>query len=153
MNWFLDPIIHHYADFKGRATRQQYWMFVLMYVILSLAISVLMIVDTFSDALAFLGPVVTLLFIVFLVGTFIPALSLLVRRLHDIGWSGWWCLLNFIPYIGGLIVLILCCIPSQKGTNKYGPNPHGDESATVSEEPTATPIQATPVASVTQAAE
>jgi len=131
MRWFLDPVIHHYADFKGRSTRKEYWMFVLMYVVLVLGVTVLMTISTFSDSLEVIGTIVSLLFAILLLGTFIPALAILVRRLHDIGWSGWWCLLNFIPYIGGLILIILCCIPSQKGTNKYGENKYGVSSDSI----------------------
>lgn len=55
-------------------------------------------------------------------GLFIPCWAVSFRRLHDTGRSGWWILLAFIPYIGGLALLIICCLKSGED-NKYGPKP------------------------------
>jgi uncharacterized membrane protein YhaH (DUF805 family) len=46
-----------------------------------------------------------------------------IKRLHDVGQSGWLSLLTLIPYLGGIFGLMIMCIDSEKGTNKYGPNP------------------------------
>jgi uncharacterized membrane protein YhaH (DUF805 family) len=54
---------------------------------------------------------------------FVPSLALSVRRLHDIGKSGWWMLISLIPLVGPLIVLFFMVKDSQPGTNEYGPNP------------------------------
>jgi uncharacterized membrane protein YhaH (DUF805 family) len=54
---------------------------------------------------------------------FLPAsLTVLIRRLHDIGWSGWLVLLQFVP-LGGLILFICTLLPSERGVNKHGPYP------------------------------
>ena len=54
---------------------------------------------------------------------FIPSLAVSVRRLHDIGRSGWWLLLSLIPLVGAIILIIWYCTDSQPGANQYGPNP------------------------------
>ena len=52
-----------------------------------------------------------------------PSLALLVRRVHDIGMSGWFAAVIFLPYIGGLIALIFTFIPTQMRANAHGPAP------------------------------
>jgi uncharacterized membrane protein YhaH (DUF805 family) len=73
----------------------------------------------FTDSFAMLAtPVLILAFVGFL-----PAsLTVLIRRLHDIGWSGWLVLLQFVP-LGGLILFICTLLPSERGVNKHGPYP------------------------------
>jgi uncharacterized membrane protein YhaH (DUF805 family) len=119
MNWFLDPITKHYADFTGRASRQELWMFMLG-TILVYAFLVVAAINAQSITVFLVALILTAL------ALFIPTLALQVRRLHDIGFSGWWILLSFVPYLG-LVTLIFFCLPSQEGTNKYGPHPYGIE--------------------------
>lgn len=120
MHWLIDPITKHYVDFRGRASRQEYWMFALFLFVLY--IGIVLVFFTLSEKIM----------LVVLVGTMIasalPSISIQVRRLHDIGWSGWWILLSFLPYAGGLVLLVLYCLPSQVGTNKYGTHPYGVET-------------------------
>lgn len=47
------------------------------------------------------------------------------RRMQDSGKPGRLILAGFVPCIGAIAVMVLCCLPSQPGTNVYGPNPHG----------------------------
>lgn len=56
---------------------------------------------------------------------FLPSLGVTVRRLHDIGKSGWWVLLGFIPLVGVLVLLFFLVKDSEAGSNAYGPNPKG----------------------------
>ena len=56
---------------------------------------------------------------------FIPSLAVTVRRLHDTDKSGWWYLISFIPFVGGIILFIFMCINSTPGSNQYGDNPKG----------------------------
>ncbi|MDR1925884.1 MAG: DUF805 domain-containing protein [Planctomycetaceae bacterium] len=66
--------------------------------------------------------------VIFALATLLPNLGVCVRRLHDTGRSGWWYLLCVIPYlgaIGAIVLLVFYCLDSEKGTNKYGPNPKG----------------------------
>lgn len=56
-------------------------------------------------------------------GFFLPTLAVGLRRLHDTNASGWWYLLAFVPYVGGLIMLVWFCIPGTKGENRFGHDP------------------------------
>ncbi len=150
MHWFLDPITKHYADFSGRASRKQYWMFVLGHALFIFG-SVFLGTAIVSDANDFGFMVWAGLFMLTWLGLFlIPSLSIQVRRLHDIGLSGWWYFLSFIPYVGGLILLIMSCIPSEQKTNKYGPNPYGVQADDLSStSPAPTPVAPTEASGTT----
>ena len=104
----------NYFNFKSRASRSEYWYFILFLVIVTI---VLWIVD-----IAINGPnEVFLLNSIFSLATFIPSLSALVRRLHDIGRSGWYLLLGLIPLVGIIILIYWACQPSTPQQNEYGP--------------------------------
>jgi uncharacterized membrane protein YhaH (DUF805 family) len=126
MHWLLDPIVNHYADFSGRTSRKAYWMFTLMYLIAfslsAMAMGVYIAQFPGTDFGAFFSLLGLLLFA--MIALAIPVVAIHVRRFHDLGYSGWWYLLTFIPYIGALIVLVMMCLPSQEGSNKYGPHPY-----------------------------
>lgn len=110
MNWFLDQIQYHYADFEGRSSRSEFWWFFLWVFGISLVTGTL---SLFAERMLWT------LVMVFLLTILLPTMALTVRRLHDIGWSGWWALLCFIPYFG-FGILILCALPSEKSPNRYG---------------------------------
>lgn len=147
MHWFLDPITKHYADFNGRASRQEYWMFALV------SIPVMFVVFLISGVLgATLGSsaglgVILILVIGLGLGLFIPSIALAVRRLHDTGRSGWWLLLSFIPYIGSIILLVFYCLKSEDGNNSYGPNPYGVQAMSA---PVMTPTQPVATAAIAE---
>ena len=109
MNWYL-KVLKQYADFKGRARRQEYWMFFLFNMIISISFTVLAIVTGIST-LASLGSIYSL-------AVLIPGIAVAVRRVHDTGKSGWFIL---IP----LYNLYLMFIDSTPGPNEYGENPKG----------------------------
>ena len=132
MHWFIDPIKNHYADFRGRASRQQLWMFTLWYAILAFVtvFGVVMLQALLVSAVFYMNSMVpvmlaTLLWLVVLCGFLYilsPQVALQVRRLHDINLSGWWLLVSLMPGLGGIILLVLFCLPSKPGTNKWGSN-------------------------------
>ena len=62
-------------------------------------------------------------------GLVIPAICVGIRRLHDIGLSGWLYLLGFVPYVGGLFIFVCSLIPSSEKENEHGPSPKADPSA------------------------
>ena len=113
---FLDAIriciMEKYATFRGRATRAEFWYFVLFHSILLMFSSFLYNGGT---ADVYVGKVAMRLYWVAYVGLFIPLISVTVRRLHDTGRSGWWYWLPF-PFSW-----ILCALESQKCDNEYGP--------------------------------
>jgi len=107
-------VLQNYANFSGRANREEYWMFVLFNLIFSFAAMAL-------DAL--LGfPVLTLLYTL---GIIIPSIAVAVRRLHDTNKSGAYILIGFIPLIGGIWLLVLMIMEGDRGENDYGPDPNG----------------------------
>lgn len=134
MNWFFDVIKNRYAKFNGRARRKEYWMFQLFYYIFLTLIYLIVAIGLLMNntgKLPMLGFILTsigsILLIIFAFGLIVPNLAVTIRRFHDIGKSGWWILVCAIPYIGPLVLLIFCCLDSQSGMNKYGPNPKGIE--------------------------
>lgn len=122
----------NYANFEGRTRRRDYWFFVLVNSIVGMVFGMIMAISAafsgFSDSegagfawVILSGVVVSIYSIV----VFIPSLSILVRRLHDTGKSGGYVFLEFIPYVGSIILLVFCCMDSQVGANQYGENPKG----------------------------
>lgn len=106
--------LQNYADFSGRARRQEFWLFFLLVLI---AFPVAMGIDSFIIGMPALTALLGL-------GLIIPNLSVSVRRLHDTDRSGWWILLNLVPF-GGLILLIFFIMEGTPGPNRFGPNPKG----------------------------
>lgn len=112
MNWYID-VLKKYAVFAGRARRTEYWMFALFNLIICIVLSIIE---------AIIGTV-GILAIIYSLAILLPALAVSVRRLHDIGKSGWWLLIALVPIIGGIVLLIFALLDSQQGTNEYGPSP------------------------------
>ena len=122
MNWYL-KVLNQYSDFNSRARRKEYWMFALVNFIIS------MLIVGVDNALGFsfnyIGNVsgtgvFNLLYNLLIL---IPSLAVAVRRLHDIGKSGWMLLIGLIPLVGVIWLLILLLRDSEARENKYGPNP------------------------------
>ena len=107
MNWYIE-VLKKYMVFEGRSRRQEYWMFLLVNLII-----------TFVLALLSFGTLETIYGLAIL----IPSLAVTVRRLHDTDRSGWWILISLIPFLGALVLLYFCVLDSQPGSNQYGPNP------------------------------
>ena len=97
MAYFVDALKNHYGDFSGKATRREYWMFVLCYLVIYF---VARIVDGMIPAMDG-APVLTGLLAL---ACFIPNTSITCRRLHDVGRSGWWMLIAIVPL--GIFVLL-----------------------------------------------
>lgn len=120
MNWYL-TVLKKYAVFSGRARRKEYWMFILFNMIFCLiAMALDKILGIGFDCLYnTYGPI----YIIYILAVFIPGLAVVVRRLHDIGKSGWMYLICFIPIVGAIWILVLLVKDSDQGENKYGANP------------------------------
>ncbi len=129
----------HYFDFKGRSRRLECLIFwVTFYAGLFVMALITVLVD---DALAGLtGGILEPAYVVaiFFFASVIPALSLSVRRLHDLGISGWWLMIWFVPVLGQilgwLLSLIIIFIPSPGGENRYGYDPRDPEGPGETEE-------------------
>lgn len=123
MKEFLFVLRYNYANFKGRATRKEFWMFQLFFGLIFIGLFALCLASAYLSPT--LGNVIGLVLCIFALATIIPYYALTARRLHDIGHSGWWqLLLYFIPF-GGIGFIIIGLIDSKPGDNKYGPNPKG----------------------------
>ncbi|MFM2344980.1 MAG: hypothetical protein RLZZ210_1592 [Pseudomonadota bacterium] len=133
MSYFL-MAYRRYADFKGRSSRSEYWYFLLFYLIIFIilyscvgktAVDILLLGKSLNEA--FLGGIgffiVLILLIIFVLVSLIPSISITIRRLHDVGRSGWLYLIIFIPLVGWIASLILGFIDSEEGDNEYGANP------------------------------
>lgn len=118
MKWYLE-VLKKYAVFHGRASRKEYWMFVLFYVIFGV---IAIILDNLFGITISILPY-GWIYILYSLALLIPALAVDVRRLHDTGRSGWMILIALIPIVGGIWLLVLMILDSQEGENKYGPNP------------------------------
>jgi uncharacterized membrane protein YhaH (DUF805 family) len=123
MNWMIMPY-QRYFEFSGRSRRKEYWMFTLLQLLIIIGITGIAFLVGGQDQ----DTVMTVLVIgviIYALATFIPSLAVQVRRFHDQDLSGWLVLLGFIPYVGGLIILVFMCIDGKRGPNKYGPDPKG----------------------------
>lgn len=118
MNWYTS-VLKKYAVFSGRARRKEYWMFFLFNVIFLI---VALILDNVLGT-TISGAGYGLFYFLYALAILLPSLAVGVRRLHDIGKSGWWFFIGLIPIIGGIWLLVLFCIEGTPGKNTYGPNP------------------------------
>ena len=123
MDWMILPY-QGYFEFTGRSRRKEYWMFTLLQFLIILGIVAL------AFAFSSQGEDVAMAILygglgILVLASFIPSLAVQVRRFHDQDLTGWLVLLGFIPYLGGLIILVFMCIDGKRGPNKYGPDPKG----------------------------
>ncbi len=122
MNEYLNAI-KHYADFNGRASRKEYWMFILFnFLISTLFLLFDLLFGTFNREM-FMG----ILTILYGIAVAIPQWSVTVRRLHDIGKSGYFILVEMIPFIGSLWLFLMLIKEGDRGPNIYGEDPNNFE--------------------------
>lgn len=100
-----------YTDFSTRSRRSEYWKWVLFCVLVGFVIGLLP-----ADLSAVLS-------LIWSLATLIPGIAFGVRRLHDIGKSGWWLLIGLIPLIGGIVLLVFACTDSRPEANRWGVSP------------------------------
>lgn len=118
MEWYL-AVLNKYTVFTGRARRKEYWMFVLFNFIFAVAAMLLdNLIGTAMDGVGY-GAI----YIIYALAVFLPGMAAAVRRLHDVGKSGWMILIAIIPIVGAIWLLVLLVTDSQPGDNQYGPNP------------------------------
>jgi len=114
-DWYLKCIKGHYADFDGRARRTEYWMFYLVNILVFIALAILIgVLQT---------PSLMILYVIYALATLLPSLAVSVRRMHDLGKSGWWVLIALVPAIGGIWFFVLTVLAGTVGSNQYGADP------------------------------
>ena len=113
MNWYV-KCLKQYADFSGRARRTEYWMFYLINVVIGAVL---------GFVCGLIG--ITAVAYIYSLAVLVPGIAVGVRRMHDIGKSGWWVLISLIPLIGTIWFIVLTCQDSMPGNNQWGVNPKG----------------------------
>jgi uncharacterized membrane protein YhaH (DUF805 family) len=108
MKHFISAVKDNFANFNGRASREEFWMFILFYMIFSILLQVI------DVALGITGTLSS----IYGLALFVPSLAAYVRRLHDSDNSGHWLWL-FLTIIGAFWILFLLVKPSSEGENKY----------------------------------
>ena len=113
MNFYVDAW-KKFADFGGRSRRKEFWFFWLINMVISYVLTLI------TSKLGVVGSIVTG---VFSLAILVPSLAVAIRRMHDIGKSGWWICINFIPLIGTIWYIILAAKDSEVTNNKWGACP------------------------------
>ena len=111
MEWYLKVVRDNYANFDGRARRKEYWMFILINLVIGFMLGII------EGALGiFSSTEESVLALIYQLGVLIPTIAVAVRRMHDVGKSGWFMLIPFYNFI-------LAVTDSEDGENQYGPSP------------------------------
>lgn len=112
MNWYF-KVWQNYVNFEGRARRKEYWMFFLFNILISYGLQILAVVAE--------APILFVVALIYSFAVLLPAIGVGVRRMHDVGKSGWFILVPFYNFY-------LACCDSEPHENKWGPNPKADEA-------------------------
>lgn len=129
MNYYL-AALKKYAVFKGRASKMEYWMFAWLNLIFGVVAFILDVVfrisgpieiDLTNFLIPFPGKIGGFFGPLYFLAVFVPFLAVTVRRLHDTGKSGWWCLSGLIPIVGTIWLIVLLAIAGGPEQNTYGP--------------------------------
>jgi uncharacterized membrane protein YhaH (DUF805 family) len=136
MEWMLMPL-RRYADFEGRSRRMEYWMFYLFTLIIGLVaalviLAIALLLYTMNLSESAMGMLLVPVWLILFIGSMalvVPTIAVTVRRLHDQDKSGWMFLLGFIPFVGGIILLVFMCLEGTRGPNRYGPDPVDDRGS------------------------
>ncbi|WP_215866812.1 MULTISPECIES: DUF805 domain-containing protein [Acidithiobacillus] len=117
VNAYLNVVKNNYFQFHGRMARAEFWWFTLMNFLIALALTfIVLLLSAMKNtdlAIAIIG--------IYYLALLLPTLGGQIRRLHDIGMSGWWILINLVPYIGAIALLIMLILPSKPSGEVYGP--------------------------------
>lgn len=105
-----------YGKFDGRAQRSEYWWWQLL-----AAIVMSPFIFASESGGSFSG--IAIASLIGLLAILVPTIAVTVRRLHDMDKPGWWYFINFIPYVGGLVLMVICIRKGTDGSNQYGDDP------------------------------
>jgi uncharacterized membrane protein YhaH (DUF805 family) len=112
IRWFRTVVTKHYYDFGGRARPAEFWWYMLVFLVIDVVLALIQNPFHTRGLTALLGVVL-----------FAPTVGVEIRRLHDIGKSGWWLLMAFVPFIGGILLIYWWTQPGTSGPNKFGADP------------------------------
>lgn len=114
IKWYKKVVFENYANFKGRARRSEYWYFVLLNIIISL---ILLGIDSMLGmGMGFRN--------LYGLAVFIPGLAVSVRRLHDIGKSGWWLLIYYLIFTFSIVGLLIGGLSALIPNSPFGASPN-----------------------------
>lgn len=119
MNYYL-KVLSNYFNFSGRARRSEYWYFILFNFLFAVAFMILDNLAGLAHPELGYGP----LYGLYVLAVLIPGLAVTVRRLHDVGKSGWMYFIVLIPLIGAIWLLVLFLTEGEKSANRYGESPY-----------------------------
>jgi len=102
-------VVTNYVGFTGRATRSEFWYFVLTYIIISVVLSIL---EGFIGMTGILSGL-------FALALLLPYIAVGFRRLHDTGRSAWWLLIGLIPLVGAIVLIYFFAQPTKEGDNAF----------------------------------
>jgi len=114
IEWYLKVVKENYANFEGRARRSEFWYFLLFQFIVIIALLILAAVA---------GTIGSVLYGIYALATLVPGIAVAVRRLHDVGKSGWWYFICLVPLIGSIWLIVLFATEGTVGPNQYGEDP------------------------------
>jgi uncharacterized membrane protein YhaH (DUF805 family) len=119
----IKSVFRKYADFTGRAPRSEYWWFALLIWVVLGGLQLLQLIPTGTTDLGYTSynfSLVTMIVApIFAIGVLLPAFAVLVRRLHDANFSGWFALLGLIPGVGAIILLVFTLLPSNAAGARF----------------------------------
>ncbi|MCL6220270.1 DUF805 domain-containing protein [Zunongwangia pacifica] len=118
MKWYLKAF-RQYSDFNGRARRKEYFMFGLF----NALFSIICMLISFGLSNLLESSIFISIYVLYTLASLLPSLAVSVRRMHDIGKSGWMLLVSFIPLVGAIWMLMLLITDSDPQNNQYGSNP------------------------------
>jgi len=128
MKWYL-KVLKNYATFSGRARRSEFWFFFLfnkIFVFVAICIAAILAFTLDSSHVLDIFGFTYIILAIYALAVFIPFLAVTVRRLHDVGKSGWMFFIVLLPIFGQIWLLVLLFTDSQTGRNKWGENPKGE---------------------------
>lgn len=130
IDWYKKVVFENYANFSGRARRSEYWYFILCNFLISMVFYIPLIATGALWGNEEPGMIFFLfygLLMLYSLAVLIPSLAVAVRRLHDIGKSGWYYLIGLIPFVGGIILLVWFFTEGNQGANEWGPDPKSSQ--------------------------
>jgi uncharacterized membrane protein YhaH (DUF805 family) len=122
IQWYKKVVLENYANFNGRARRAEFWWYALANIIMAIiAMTLDSVLGTNIEPLPY-----GYAYIIYSLAVFLPGLAVGVRRLHDVGKSGWFYFIILVPLIGAIWLLVLFFTEGQHGENQYGPDPKNE---------------------------